>query len=140
MASSSTKEIGFRIRQLRNGRVMTLKKLADLTSISIGHLSDIERGESKLSGEKIAVIAKALACTTDYLLTGIQTGVDDPVRVIFPKALSDAALQLGISYAQTLQLLEGRQSLIARRSAEIEDDEWQMDDWVTFYKRVEKYL
>lgn len=140
MTSSSTKEIGLRIRQLRNGRKMTLKKLADLTSISIGHLSDIERGESKLSGEKIAVIAKALACTTDYLLTGIQTGVEDPVRVIFPGALSDAALQLGISYAQTLQLLEGRQSLIARRSSEIEDDDWQMDDWVAFYNRVEKYL
>ena len=119
---------------------MTLKKLADITSISIGHLSDIERGESKLSGEKIAVIAEALVCTTDYLLTGIQTKAEDSVKVEFPKSLSDAALSLGISYAQTLQLLEGRQSLIARRSRAFEDDDWQMEDWIAFYKRVEKYL
>lgn len=138
--SRSTRKIGIRIRRLRNNREMTLKKLADITSISIGHLSDIERGESKLSGEKIAVIAEALVCTTDYLLTGIQTKSEVSVKVEFPKALSDAALSLGISYAQTLQLLEGRQSLIARRSRTFEDDDWQMEDWVAFYKRVEKYL
>ena len=87
-ASRSTTEIGLRIRRLRNDRGMTLKKLAYLTSISIGHLSDIERGESTLSGEKIAMIARSLACTTDYLLTGDQSGAEDPVKVVFPKSLS----------------------------------------------------
>ena len=138
--SRSTIENGLRIRKLRNDRGITLKKLANLTSISIGHLSDIERGESTLSGEKIAVIAKSLACTTDYLLTGVQSGAEDPVKVVFPKALSDAALDLGISYAQTLQLLEGRQSLIARRSSTAEDEDWQINDWIAFYNRVKNYL
>jgi len=63
--------LGERIREERKKRgINSLEELAKKTGISISHLSDIERGKTDVSGEKLLKIARVLRCSTDYLLTG----------------------------------------------------------------------
>lgn len=134
------KEIGNRIRVLRNSQGLSLKDVSGMSGISVGHLSDVERGESALTGEKIAIVAKILNETTDYLLTGERVTKDrgdSPVSI--PSALSELAVSLDLSYDKTIKLLEGRRSLIARRSRETSQD-WAADDWRSFYEKVKEYL
>src|SRR6266849_6019066 len=127
-------QIGRRIRTLRKTQDLSIQRLAEAAGISPGYLSEVERGQSALSGEKLARIAAALEVTTDYLLTG-KTQVATSVQV--PPGLAAAAEQLDLTYAQTVRLLAGRQSLIARRSAR--DDEWTKEAWLNFYNKVKLY-
>ena len=111
-----------------------------MSGISVGHLSDVERGESALTGEKIAIVAKIMNETTDYLLTGERVTKDrGDAPFSIPSALSEVAVGLNLSYEQTIKLLEGRRSLIARRSRETSQD-WAADDWRSFYEKVKEYL
>lgn len=129
-------EIGRRIRTLRKTADLSIQGLAATVGISPGYLSEVERGQSALSGEKLARIAAALEVSTDYLLTG-KTAVATTVQV--PPGLAAAAEQLNLTYAQTVRLLAGRQSLVARRSAR-EDEVWTKEAWLTFYNKVKLYL
>lgn len=57
-----------RIREIRTGKNMTLKDLADLTAIHWVNLSRYERGERGVDIEVAAKIAAALNCTVDDLI------------------------------------------------------------------------
>jgi transcriptional regulator with XRE-family HTH domain len=129
-------EVGRRIRVLRKSRDLPIQRLADLAGISPGYLSDVERGSSAPSAEKLARIAAELGVSTDYLLTGATTS-SAPVQV--PLGLAAAADQLNLTYTQTMRLLAGKRSLVARRSSR-EDDDWSKADWVDFYNKVRPYL
>lgn len=129
-------EVGRRIRVLRKARDLPIQQLADLAGISPGYLSDVERGSSAPSAEKLARIAAELGVSTDYLLTGATTS-SAPVQV--PQGLAAAADQLNLTYTQTMRLLAGKQSLVARRSSR-EGDDWSKADWVDFYNKVRPYL
>lgn len=129
-------EVGRRIRVLRKSRDLPIQQLADLAGISPGYLSDVERGSSAPSAEKLARIAAELGVSTDYLLTGATTS-SAPVQV--PPGLAAAADQLNLTYTQTMRLLAGKQSLVARRSSR-GDDDWSKADWVDFYNKVRPYL
>ncbi len=129
-------EIGRRIRVLRKSRDLSIQRLAEATGISPGYLSDVERGSSSPSAEKLARIAAELGVTTDYLLTG-ATLASPSVQV--PPGLAAAAEQLDLTYTQTVRLLAGKQSLVARRASQGEDD-WTKADWIDFYRKVKPYL
>ncbi len=132
--------IGNRISALRKIKGLTLQKLSTETNISIGYLSDSERGASALSGEKIALLARALCTSTDYLLSGVTPpSSSNTDEISIPRALSEAAVELGLTYDQTKRLLDGRQSLVARRSSNKEQD-WDLEKWIIFYKTVKDYL
>jgi transcriptional regulator with XRE-family HTH domain len=111
--------------------------LAEFAGISPGYLSEVERGSSAPSGEKLARIASELGVSTDYLLTGV-TSTTAPVQV--PAGLAAAAEQLNLTYAQTMRLLAGKRSLVARRSSGEQEDDWAKADWIEFYKKVSPYL
>jgi len=130
-------EIGRRIRVLRKSRDLSIQRLAELAGISPGYLSEVERGSSAPSGEKLARIASELGVSTDYLLTGV-TSTTAPVQV--PAGLAAAAEQLNLTYAQTIRLLAGKRSLVARRSSGEQEDDWAKADWIEFYKKVSPYL
>jgi hypothetical protein len=51
--------------------------------------------------------------------------------------LSEAAQQLKLSYAQTLELLEANQSVVARRSTK-SLKRFGVDDWKELYKAIRK--
>jgi hypothetical protein len=59
--------------------------------------------------------------------------------VRIPAALSAAADQLNLSHRATLTLLQGQQSLMARRSRS-EPGEWGVEDWIKFHDQVKDYL
>lgn len=131
-------EIANRIRTLRKSRGRSIKELAELTAISQGYLSDVERGKSSLSGEKLARLAEQLGVTTDYLLSGREEHRTTEI-VQIPAGLSEAAETLDLSYAKTIRLLAGKQSIVARRSSSAEN-EWSKEDWIEFYETVKVYL
>jgi transcriptional regulator with XRE-family HTH domain len=131
-------ETARRIRMLRKSRELSIQKLAKSAGISQGYLSEIERGRSAVSGEKLARIAEQLGVTADYLLSG-RTGQSAGSAVNIPPGLSEAAEVLDLSFAQTLRLLAGKESLVARRSTGVEQ-EWTKDRWIDFYQKVKPYL
>lgn len=61
-------KIGAEIRDLRKARRMTIKEFSLVTSISIGHLSEIERGLATPSIKALHDIAKALGVTIGWFL------------------------------------------------------------------------
>lgn len=133
---SEREEIANRIRTLRRSRSLTIDGLAKAVTMSPGYLSEVERGQSALSGEKLARIAEHLGVTVDYLLLG-RIGKSEDVTI--PPGLSEAAKALDLTYAQTLRLLAGKESLVARRAANT-PTEWRKEDWLKFHERVKKYL
>ncbi len=131
--------VGDRIREIREELGLTLDKLAGKTGISKGFLSDVETGRRDISSEYLLKIADAMGASLDYLLRGenlasISTRLK-PVEI--PSELSEAAQQLKLSYAQTLELLEANQSVIARRSTK-SLKRFGVDDWKELYKAIRK--
>lgn len=61
-------ELGYRIRKKRLQQKMTQETLAELTDLSIPHVSHIETGKTKVSLESLVKIANALHTTVDELL------------------------------------------------------------------------
>lgn len=137
-STSEREEIASRIRSLRRAREISIEKLAALAQISAGYLSEVERAYSEISGAKLARLAENLGTTVDYLLTGREEQAAN-AAVMIPTGLSEAAKKLDLSYSQTLQLLRGKEQLVARRSARIEQ-EWTAEKWIEFYGKVRDYL
>lgn len=123
---------------LRRGKGVSLQRLAELADISPGYLSEVERGLSAVSGEKLARVAEHLSVSADYLLSG-RNEPSSASAVQIPPGLSEAAKALDLTYAQTLRLLAGKESLVARRSNAVES-EWRKEDWINFYDKVKPYL
>ena len=57
---------GEEVRELRRARQMTLSRLAEISGVSISHLSAIERGAVNASANKVAQIANALAVPPEW--------------------------------------------------------------------------
>lgn len=106
--------------------------------MSAGYLSEVERGRSAISGEKLARLAQNLGVSADHLLSG-RGEPSSGSTIQIPAGLSEAAKILDLTYAQTLRLLSGKESLVARRSNSVEN-EWAKEDWIEFYKKVQPYL
>lgn len=62
------KDIGNRIKIKRKQKGITQERLAELTGISIPHMSNIENANTKVSLSVLVNIANALECTVDELL------------------------------------------------------------------------
>jgi transcriptional regulator with XRE-family HTH domain len=127
-------EIGSRIRALRVTRGMTGKKLAEEAQISPAFLSEVERGQSAISSEKLVRIASALGVDVQDLLSSEMTATSKEM-VSIPVGLSEAATELHLTYSQTLKILDGFRSLTARRSSGAAT-EWNKQDWIKFCKSV----
>jgi transcriptional regulator with XRE-family HTH domain len=131
--------VGDRIREIREELGLTLDKLADKTGISKGFLSDVETGKRDISSEYLLKIADVMGASLDYLLRG-ENSTSTSARqkaVEIPPELSEAAQQLKLSYAQTLELLEANQSVVARRSSK-SLKRFGVDDWKELYKAIRK--
>ena len=62
------KEVGMRIRNLRNSRDFTREVLAEKTGLSVQAISKIEDGERNFKILSLISISRALEVDTDYLL------------------------------------------------------------------------
>lgn len=61
-------DIVSRIRQLTKERGLKLSYITDKIGITRTYFSDVERGKTKISEERLTIIADCLDTTTDYLL------------------------------------------------------------------------
>jgi transcriptional regulator with XRE-family HTH domain len=68
---------GERILLLRRRQGLTQRELAKMAGLNSNTLARVERGEVKdLGGQSVAKLARALGCTTDYLL-GMTDDTDE---------------------------------------------------------------
>jgi transcriptional regulator with XRE-family HTH domain len=64
--SAPTDRLGPEIRDLRKARALTLQRVAEQTGLSIGHLSEIERGQAVPSVKALHDIAETLGVTIGW--------------------------------------------------------------------------
>ena len=63
--------IGKRIQQKRKARCMTQESLAEYLTVTVGYVSQMERGVTKISLDRLSDIAKYLDCGIEELVTGV---------------------------------------------------------------------
>jgi transcriptional regulator with XRE-family HTH domain len=132
-------EVGRRIKRLRQAQEITVQELTKRSGVSAGYLSEVERGLSAVSVDKLMQIAEGLGVGVDTLLGEAPEDIAGHEIVQIPAALSEAAERLNLSHRDTLTLLQGRHSLTARRS-NTDREEWGVDQWVKFHEKVKDYL
>ena len=62
-------EIGAKIKKLRAEKNLTLKELNQMTNLSIGFLSQLERGLTTVAIDTLETISKALGVDINYFFT-----------------------------------------------------------------------
>ena len=131
--------VGDRIREVREHRRLTQDRLAEVTDISKGFLSDVENNKRNVSSEYLLRIANALGASVDYLLKGESSSAEanSHAPVVIPQALSEAAHQLNLSYSETIELLNAHHSVVARRSNK-EIKEFTIEDWKALHTALRK--
>lgn len=130
--------IGDRIREVREDRGWTQDRLATETKISKGFLSEVENNKTNISTDYVLRIATVLGSSLDYLLKG-ESGREERERapVTIPRTLSQAAEQLGLTYAETLTLLEAHQAVVARRAAQSIRDR-TVEEWISLHRAISR--
>jgi transcriptional regulator with XRE-family HTH domain len=83
-------DIGSQIKHLRTAKKMSLRQLSEKTSLSIGFLSQLERGMTSVAVDSLGIIAKVFAVDLSYFFQLPQDRVDDVI----------------CSYEQTVTLVE----------------------------------
>ena len=68
------KQIGQHIKQIRKSKKMTQENLAEQLDVSVGYISQIERGATKISLDLLAAVATVLGCKIAYFLDGVSVG------------------------------------------------------------------
>ncbi|MEJ5946111.1 helix-turn-helix transcriptional regulator [Pseudokineococcus basanitobsidens] len=63
--------VGQRLRRARTHRGLTLRDVAARADVSIGHLSQVERGLCEVSSEVLAAVCRALGLPLAALLRGV---------------------------------------------------------------------
>ncbi|HET8590738.1 MAG TPA: cupin domain-containing protein [Nakamurella sp.] len=73
MASRLMEQIGARVRAIRDQQRRTIKELADVSGVSVGHISMLERGKGNPSFNTLVQIAHALDVPLARLLHTSET-------------------------------------------------------------------
>jgi transcriptional regulator with XRE-family HTH domain len=133
-----TSGVGERIKKRRVELDWTQDQLAQKAGISKSFLSDLENGKRSVSANNLLDIARALSVSLDYLMTGTASQ-DQKSEVPIPASLARFAAEEGLSFRQTLMLLEMQNQIVAHRSAK-KKDSLEAVDWRKFYEAVKEFL
>lgn len=71
------RSIGGRIKQRRRAAGMTQEQLAERLFVTVGYVSQLERGISKTNLDMLSKICTILDCDMAYLVTGASMGRQD---------------------------------------------------------------
>lgn len=99
------KVIGNRIQTFRKKQKITQEALAEQINVSVGYISQIERGITKANLSMLAEICFALSCDLSYLVTGIipvEKGYQTETFVEKYQLLNDKERNIVISLMDTL--------------------------------------
>lgn len=129
--------VGERIREIRDKRGMTQDKLAEAAGLSKSFLSEVENDKSNISSRILLRIANELGASMDYLLDGTVKEALEREPVVIPSALSEYAEKVNLTYAETRELLDAHNSVIARRSSR-SLKEFTVDDWKRLHTAIKK--
>lgn len=132
--------VGGRIKQIRMDMGWTQEKLANEVGLSKSFLSEVENDKTSVSGDNLLKIAEALGASLDYIMKGSNECVEekrDSIKI--PALLSEAAEELGLTYRQTLMLLDIDNSIIARRSSK-EKREMNKENWKQLYNKIKDFM
>ena len=112
--------------------------MAQKAGLSKSFLSDLENGKRSVGANNLLDIARALGVSLDFLMTGTASQ-DQRSEVPIPASLARFAAEEGLTFRQTLVLLEMQQQIVAHRSARKKDG---LDgvDWRKFYEAVKEFL
>lgn len=132
--------VGERIRERRAELGWTQDQLAQKAGISKSFLSDLENGKRSVGANNLLDIARALGVSLDFLMTGTASQ-DQRSEVPIPASLARFAAEEGLSFRQTLMLLEMQNQIVAHRSAKKKNqDGLEAVDWRKFYESVKEFL
>lgn len=96
MARLLRKAIGERLRRVRTDQHRTLREVSRSARVSLGYLSEVERGRKEPSSELLAAICAALDLPLDELLRGVATDLGGaPAAEPVPTAMVPATLEGG---------------------------------------------
>ncbi len=132
--------VGKRLQHVRNMRGLTLDQLAERAGISKSFLSEVEHDRSGITGEKLLRVANALNASLDFLLRGEPAPEEyEPPAIEIPNELGEVAEELGLTYRQTLALLDVERSIVARRSSGTQRRKTK-EQWRSLYEGVKEFL
>jgi transcriptional regulator with XRE-family HTH domain len=132
---------GDRIKALRTERKLTQEQLAKAAGISIGFLSDVETGNSKIGADKLLDLAEALDVTLDYLMKGEVTAASasKSVPLELPAALVRTAEKWQLTVNQARRLMSMQQQIVGFRNDNKSTD-LESFDWDTLYRSVKNLI
>lgn len=84
-------ELGDVLRDARRAQGRTLRDISATASVSLGYLSEIERGEKEASSELLASICTALGMPMSLVLTEVAQRADRAERASAPVTLPVAS-------------------------------------------------
>ena len=132
--------VGQRIHYVRTQKGLTLEALAERADVSKSFLWEVEHDRSDISGARLLRMANALGASVDFLLRGAPAPQQyEPPAIEIPRELGDLAEELGLSYRQTMTLLEVERSIVARRSAKARRRK-SKEEWRELYAGVKRFL
>jgi len=132
--------VGQRIHLVRTKKGWTLEQLAGRAGMSKSFLWEVEQGNSDIRGEKLLRVANELGASLDFLLRGEHYPEEyQSPTVEIPRELGKLAEEIGLSYRQTLALLEIDQSIVARRSSKQREVK-SKEQWRELYEAVKQFL
>ena len=100
--NSDAEFVGTSVRELREARAMTLQALSVRSGLSVGHLSQIERGLSSPSVGALQKVAKALGVTVGWFFRLPHAGLGNEAAYI---VRADARRRLRFASGITDELL-----------------------------------
>ena len=69
------KDIGIRIRALREASNLTQSNLSEFLDMDQSNLSKIEKGERPINSYDIERLSRLFCCASDYILYGVESNV-----------------------------------------------------------------
>ena len=138
--SQQTETVGQRINYVRTQQGLTLERLAQQAGLSKSFLWEVEQDRSGISGNRLLQVADALNASIEYLLRGgSNVETEKPRSIEIPTELSEAAQELGLSYQQTLALLQVDRTIVAYRSGKRRGHKTK-EDWRSLYSDLSEHI
>lgn len=92
MALLLREALGDELRRLRTDQGRTLREVSTSARVSLGYLSEVERGQKEASSELLAAICDALATPVGAVLTRVGATMTPTVIEVVPADAAPGAL------------------------------------------------
>lgn len=99
--------IGDRLRHARTNQRRTLREVSRAARVSLGYLSEVERGRKEASSELLAAICEALDLPLSALLHNVATDIGALESVEMPEAAEATRTEAGADGSGARASVEG---------------------------------